>query len=61
METPGFRYCLNHMGINPDNFTSASVLAALSHVKVGVQVHAQLIRVAMGMGYVWQILWLIFT
>ncbi|XP_057970887.1 putative pentatricopeptide repeat-containing protein At3g15130 [Malania oleifera] len=50
-EVPGFWYRMNLEGVKPDNFTFASVLtglAALSHLKMGVQVHARLVKCGHG-------------
>ncbi|OVA10353.1 Pentatricopeptide repeat [Macleaya cordata] len=46
-EIPRFWCRMNHEGVKPDNFTFASVLtglASLSDLKMGLQVHAQLVK-----------------
>ncbi|XP_052181175.1 pentatricopeptide repeat-containing protein At2g13600-like [Diospyros lotus] len=46
-ELPGLWCRMNQEGVKPDNFTFASVLtglAALSELKLGVQVHARLVK-----------------
>ncbi|KAJ4962074.1 hypothetical protein NE237_021984 [Protea cynaroides] len=50
-EIPSFWYRMNHDGVKPDNFTFATVLtglAALSDLKMGLQVHAQLTKYGHG-------------
>ncbi|XP_043715220.1 putative pentatricopeptide repeat-containing protein At3g15130 [Telopea speciosissima] len=50
-EIPSFWYRMNHDGVRPDNFTFATVLtglASLSDLKMGLQVHAQLIKYGHG-------------
>uniref|UniRef100_A0A5B7C8U4 Pentatricopeptide repeat-containing protein n=1 Tax=Davidia involucrata TaxID=16924 RepID=A0A5B7C8U4_DAVIN len=46
-QVPNFWCRMNREGVRPDNFTFASILtglAALSHLCLGVQVHAQLVK-----------------
>ncbi|KAI4313601.1 hypothetical protein L6164_026565 [Bauhinia variegata] len=50
-DIPGFWCWMNHEGIKPDNFTFSSVLtglAALCQLKMGVQVHALLVKSGYG-------------
>ncbi|XP_019055068.1 PREDICTED: pentatricopeptide repeat-containing protein At2g13600-like isoform X2 [Nelumbo nucifera] len=47
IDVPGFWYRMNQEGVKPDNFTFATVLTGLATIcdlKMGLQVHAQLIK-----------------
>ncbi|GFZ03424.1 pentatricopeptide repeat (PPR) superfamily protein [Actinidia rufa] len=51
LEIPGYWHRINHEGVKPDNFTFASVLtglASLSDLKLGIQVHGQLVKSGYG-------------
>lgn len=50
-ELPRFWYRMNHEGVCPDHFTFSSVLtglAALSDLKMGLQVHGKLVKYGLG-------------
>ncbi|KAK7252885.1 hypothetical protein RIF29_37141 [Crotalaria pallida] len=50
-DIPGFWCCMNHKGIKPDNFTFATALtglATLSHLQMGIQIHAHLVKTGYG-------------
>ena len=47
LEVAGFWFRMNHEGVKPDNFTFMTVLTGLAascDVKMGMQVHAQLVK-----------------